>query len=224
MSRDRAKVCGYCGSPGPTTRDHIPPKGVFATPRPDDLITIPSCVPCNQGASERDETFRTYLSIHVGTDTESTSRLWEQVLRGIRRKRPLRRRLIAEVEPVWLTTPSGIIHSRAYAGRWDSDAHDKTIERMIRGLYFHHYQEVLGARVGVKAHWFQKLGTDVLEATAECEQRSVGGGQFVYRFGRASDHPRYSIWLFEFHGRHWAGGQTAPLLPDGERGDEPASG
>jgi hypothetical protein len=95
---------------------------------------------------------------------------------------------------------------------------------MIRGLYFHHYQEVLGARVGVKAHWFQKLNTDLLEATTECEQRSVGRGQFVYRFGRASDHPRYSIWPFEFHGRHWAGGQTAPLLPDGDRDDERASG
>lgn len=94
---------------------------------------------------------------------------------------------------------------------WDSDVHDKTIERLIRGLYFHHYQEVLGQRVRVKAQWFRGLTQALLDATSDCEQRSVGNGQFVYRFGRAVDGPLHSIWLFEFHERHWAGGQTAPV-------------
>ena len=224
MSRDRADICGYCGSPWPTTRDHIPPKGIFPTPRPADLITVPSCASCNQGASVSDEIFRAYLSLHVGVDTAPTSLLWEQTLRGVRRNRLLHRRLRDDAEPVWLTTPSDVIHGRGYRGRWDSDAHDRTIERMIRGLYFHHYHEVLGTRVRVKAHWFRKLDPELLEATAECEQRSVGGGQLVYRFGRASDHPLHSIWLFEFHKRHWAGGQTAPLELDGEHGLGPGSG
>lgn len=204
-------------------RSH-PPKGIFPTPRPDDLITVPSCASCNQGASTNDERFRAYLSLHVRVDTPSTSRLWEQALRGIRRNRLLHRRLRDEVEPIWLTTPSGVIHGRAYRGRWDSDAHDRTIERMIRGLYFHHYHDVLGTRVRVKAHWFRKLDPELLDATAECEQHSVGGDQFVYRFGRASDHPLHSIWLFEFHKRHWAGGQTAPLELDGENHIEAGSG
>jgi hypothetical protein len=169
-----------------------------------------------KGASESDELFRAYLSLHVGVDTPSTSRLWEPALRGIQRNRRLHHRLLAEMERVRLTTPSGVIYGQAHRGRWDSDAHDATVERMIRGLYFHHYDEVLGTRVRVKAHWFRALSPDLLETTAECEQRSVGDGQFVYRFGRASDAPLHSIWLFEFHKRHWAGGQTAPLQPEGE--------
>jgi hypothetical protein len=60
---------------------------------------------------------------------------------------------------------------------------------MVRGLDFHHYQEVLGTRARVKAHWIRGLDPELLEATADCEQRSVGGDQFLYRFGRASDHP-----------------------------------
>jgi hypothetical protein len=32
---------------------------------------------------------------------------------------------------------------------------------MIRGLYFHHYGEVLGNRVRVKAHWFHGLSPDL---------------------------------------------------------------
>jgi hypothetical protein len=95
---------------------------------------------------------------------------------------------------------------------------------MIRGLYFHHYDAVLGTRVPVKAHWFRSLQPTLLEATAECEQRSVGGDQFVYRFGRAAGHPLHSIWLFEFHKRHWAGGQTAPVEFDGAGDLQLASG
>lgn len=117
------------------------------------------------------------------------------------------------MEPVWLTTSSGIIHGQAVQGRWDSDAHDQTIEGMVRGLYFHHYKQVLGSRVTIKTHWLLRLDPELVEVTAECEQRSVGGGQFVYRFGRAINYPLHSTWLFEFHKRHWAGGQTAPAQP-----------
>jgi hypothetical protein len=208
-------VCAYCGTTPSPTRDHIPPKGIFSHPRPDDLITVPSCVRCNQGASAHDERFRAYLSLHVGIDTPSTTQLWKSALRGIRRNRKLRQRLLDKLERIWLATPSGVTYGHAYQGPWDSEAHDATIERMIRGLYFHHYRKVLGDRVLVKAHWFRELSPDLLEVTADCEQRSVGGGQFVYRFGRASDATLHSIWLFEFHKRHWAGGQTAPMEPNG---------
>ena len=209
-----AETCAYCGTALATTRDHIPPKSIFPSPRAADLITIPSCVSCNQGASDNDELFRAYLSLHVGVETPSTSALWKPALRGIRRNRQLHQRLLAEVERVWLATPAGVIYGQAHRGRWDSDIHDVTVERMIRGLYFHHYGEVLGNRVRIKAHWFRGLSPDLLKATVHCEQRSVGGGQFVYRFGRASDAPLHSIWLFEFHKRHWAGGQTSPQ-PEG---------
>ncbi len=113
------------------------------------------------------------------------------------------------MEPVWLTTPSGVIHGLGYRGLWDSDAHDSTIERMVRGLYFHHYGEVLGPQVEIKTHWFRELNDDMVEAASECDQRSIGDGQFVYRFGRASDAPLHSLWLFQFHMRHWAGGYTS---------------
>jgi hypothetical protein len=142
----------------------------------------------------------------------------------VRHNRKLYQRLVSEMKRVWLTTSSGVIHDQAVCGRWDSDAHDRTIERMVRGLYFHHYSQVLGNRVAIKTHWLLKLDPDLVEVTADCEQRSVGGGQFVYRFGRAVDHPLHSIWLFEFHKRHWAGGHTNPAQPENGLNDEPSSG
>ena len=63
----------------------------------------------------------------------------------------------------------------------------------------------------IKAYRFRELNDGMVEATAECEQRSIGDGQFVYRFNRALDSPLHSLWLFEFHKRHWAGGFTSPV-------------
>ena len=170
-----AETCAYCGTALATTRDHIPPKSIFPSPRAADLITIPSGVSC----------YGSRHSAGFGAIASCTSAL------------------LAEVERVWLATPAGVIYGQAHRGRWDSDIHDVTVERMIRGLYLR-----------IKAHWFRGLSPDLLKATVDCEQRSVGGGQFVYRFGRASDAPLHSIWLFEFHKRHWAGGQTSPQ-PEG---------
>lgn len=218
MSKDLAEICGFCGTTAPTTRDHVPPKSIFPTPRPNDLITIPSCPVCNQGASESDELFRSYLSLHVGLDTPATKRLWFEALRGVRHNRRLHRSLVANMQKLLLTTPSGIVYGQAHGAPWDSKVHDITIERIIRGLYFHHYREVLGSRVIVECHWYRELSPNLLEATAECEQRSVGADQFVYRFGRASDSPLHSIWLFQFHQRHSAGGHRTPAQADGYSG------
>ena len=55
---DRA-ICGK--RPG-ATRDHIPPKGIFARSRPQILITVPIRLRCNKNLSKAEEAFRVYLS------------------------------------------------------------------------------------------------------------------------------------------------------------------
>ncbi len=55
--KKRLGICVYCGRNGPVTRDHIPPKNLFAT-RPSNLITVPACEKCNRAACKDDEYFR----------------------------------------------------------------------------------------------------------------------------------------------------------------------
>src|SRR6185437_12606539 len=56
-ARKRSKpTCIYCGEREGTTRDHIPPKGLLPTPRPE-LITVPCCETCRRGQSLDDEYF-----------------------------------------------------------------------------------------------------------------------------------------------------------------------
>jgi hypothetical protein len=59
------------------------------------------------------------------------------------------------MKPINLVTESGIYLGRAMAGLWDSEAHDKVIERTIRGLYYHHYGSILGDSAKIKVQWLK---------------------------------------------------------------------
>jgi hypothetical protein len=69
--RKTSQTCALCGARPATTRtrDHVPPKALFPSPRPK-LITVPACDICNESASEAEEKFRVYLSVKSGIDTQ----------------------------------------------------------------------------------------------------------------------------------------------------------
>ncbi len=50
-------LCYLCGKPA-TTKDHVPPKTLFAPPRPHNLITLPCCAECNGAYALDEEYFR----------------------------------------------------------------------------------------------------------------------------------------------------------------------
>jgi hypothetical protein len=118
--------------------------------------------------------------------------------------------MLSKLEPVYLTTEAGIIHSRGHRILWDSEAHDLIVERTIRGLYYHHFNEILGDRVEIKVHWFRKLTPEMVEMSNDWRAYTFGKGEVTYRYGRASESPLNSIWIFEFYEAHWAGGYTEP--------------
>lgn len=83
--------------------------------------------------------------------------------------------------------------------------HDRVIERITRGLYFHHF----GERVDLPVENFCVNERDprwggVLRNTLSFMQvRSIGGSNvFEYGFARAPDVPQSSLWLFRFYAGH----------------------
>lgn len=213
MSRKNtnSRLCAICGKRAATTVDHIPPKDIFPKPRPDNLITVPACSSCNRGASNFDESFMVYLSLHVGVDSLETERLWKNhALRAVKHNRRLRNRLLATMKPVYLKSPGGVITERRMGSLWDSEAHDLIVKRTIRGLYYHHFNEILGDRVDVKVHWFRKLTPEMVEMSNDWSAYTFGKGEVTYRYTRANESPLNSIWIFQFYEAHWAGGYTEP--------------
>jgi hypothetical protein len=84
MSRN-VKTCVYCAAAEGRSADHIPPKAIFAKPRPLDLITVPACTNCNASFKPNDEYFAAMLALRTGV-LQSTQgrRLPAQVTRGLR--------------------------------------------------------------------------------------------------------------------------------------------
>jgi len=210
-------VCVICRLHEATTKDHVPPKGIFCTPRPANLIRVPACHRCNHGASRSDERVRVYLGLQVGSRNEAGAKFYKQALQTLRHNRKLRNEILAGSEPTYLTTPAGVIYDRAFRLAWDSDAHDSIVERTIRGLYYHHFGDVLGNRVSVSVQWFASL--TIIEMSEDWSANVLGTGECVYRFGRAIDSPLHSVWIFQFYQAHWAGGYTTP--PSREQGERP---
>jgi hypothetical protein len=204
-------LCAICGIKAATTRDHIPPRGIFPKPRPK-LITVPACLSCNLRASGFDERFRAYLSLHVGTSSPVTQRLFDSgALPTLRHNRRLLRTIVDGGQPVELMTPAGVISGRGMRVLWDSPAHDAVIERTVRGLYYHHFGTVLGQSVELKVQWLRSIPTALIQAMAHTPLVVVGERQFLYRYARAAGEPLTSIWLFNFYDRHFAGGHTVPV-------------
>lgn len=201
--------CVLCNKRSAETRDHVPPKGCFAKPLPNDLITIPSCLKCNRDGSKFDEKFRVYLSLHVGIDTPRTKALWENhALRTARHNKQLTDKIVRSMRPVTVNSPGGIILSRETGVLWDREAHDEVLIRTIKGLYYHHFNEILptGSTIGI--NWNRTLNDDMIEVAKSLKTHSVSNGELIYGYGRADDKPETSIWLFQFYGKHWAWGYT----------------
>lgn len=218
MNLDSRKICAICGRNEATTSDHLPPKGIFPKPRPHNLITVPSCAECNNGASDLDETFRLYLALHVGDlDDAVTSAYFHEALRTYKHNKRLQRDILESASPVDFTTLGGIYIGQGMKIPWNSKAHDAVIERMVRGLYFHHFGEVLAPDTQVSTKWFNQPDEEFLRSLVGLRKCVVGNNQFIYLYGRAEDYPPASVWYFEFYGRHWAGAHTGMnSLPSNE--------
>lgn len=209
MNQASRKICAICGNNEATTLDHLPPKSIFPKPRPDDLITVPSCIECNNSASDLDEAFRLYLALHVGDlDDEITSAYFHEALRTYKHNKKLQREILSSAEPMDFTTPSGIYMGQGMKVLWNSTAHDAVIERIVRGLYFYHFDEVLPSDARISPKWFNRPDEEFLETLSGLKKNIVGNNQFVYLYGRDEENPAASIWHFEFYGRHWAGAHT----------------
>ena len=226
MSRESRRICAICGINEATTSDHLPPKSIFPKPRPDNLITVPSCAECNISASDLDEAFRLYLALHVGDlDDEVTAAYFHEALRTYKHNKKLQREILGRTEPVDFTKKSGIDIGQGMKVLWNSKAHDAVIERIVRGLYFHHFGEVLLSDAQVSPKWFNRPDEEFLRTMSGLTRNVVGNNQFVYLYRRDEEHPADSVWCFEFYGRHWAGAHTGMnTLPNKTLQPTPKSG
>jgi len=208
----KSKVCVLCGNAPATTRDNVPPGSVFIRPHPADLVRVPSCFECNNNASAIDERFGVYLSLHVGDDTEKGKELFDKKIKPtLDHNKRLRRTIVDGIIPVNVRSPEGKNLGSAHAILWDSESHDRVIERTIRGLHFYHTGVILGDKVRVKVQYLNSLDRKMIDKFQGYPIFTMGGKQFSYTFMFSPAHPLLSFWLFQFHERKWSSGYATPI-------------
>lgn len=197
-------ICCYCGIREATTRDHIPPRGIFNRPRPNDLITVPCCVECNNQASKYDERFKAHLGMHVARAGGEGEKLFKEgVLRTLNHNKKIKNTIIQTMYPVHELSISDPKIKKGIAVPWDNEAHDLIIERIIRGLFFYHYKQIVPSDVIIQIYWFKEK----IEAyDSDLYTNTIANGAFVYKYDKVEEAEFSSIWLFDFYSSHFAGG------------------
>jgi hypothetical protein len=149
------ETCYWCLNPA-TGIEHIPPKGLFPKGHRNNLITVKSCNEHNQDFSKIDERMRFYMTSMGGESEIAKSHFDNKTIRGLKRKES--RGLAIDLVTSKFTTTEGDTLFRENATNWDS-----YFEKIIRGLYFHHFNKNLKDRT----HFFSnKIRMLMLSANA----------------------------------------------------------
>jgi hypothetical protein len=203
--------CIYCGTQNDLSRDHIPPRAIF----PDgpayrhNLITVPACRRCNKKCSLDDEYLAVFLSGHAGvTRNPVSSGLHPRLDRGIKRTRrgSLGKRIRRSLKLVDARTPTGLIVGRQPVMSIDIPILRRVGQRILRGLYFHHFGVPVPERLHVDFVVLADISSRTARDWAEIEpiQRAlaeetlynVGPEVFKYRFRPEGER---SLWLMSLY-------------------------
>ena len=210
--KEQKQLCVLCGIRSATTLDHVPPKGIFVRPRPR-LITVPACEPCNVGASAAEEGFKLFLSAKNGPPTPAAVAFWQQGgLRTLNNNQRLRREFLSGT-PFWIRSPTTGRFEETRTFKWPVESHDPVIEKITRGLYYHHFNGSLSPTTSVSVYYLDRLTDELRDiAMGENVARSNLGGddRFCYAYGRTAESPESTLWMYQFYMHHWAAAITRP--------------
>lgn len=194
--------CIYCGSKDNPTKDHVPPKCLFPNPAPSNLITVPSCEPCNKGFSKDEEYFRAIITSLQGTEQHPEARkLFEtKITRGLERKPKLASKVVSNVVPVDIYSGDKKIGT-APAYDVGGPEFDRVIVKILRGLLFHETGLIPTPEYIVKWNVHDKplpLPPKLFNALKNHPVKTFGNGVFRYQVYITPDGPG-SFWLLSFY-------------------------
>ena len=211
MSNDD-QLCIFCSARPATTRDHVPPKNLFPTPRPSNLITVPTCDICNLGSSNDDEYFR--LMIVMRDDAHQhpgAKQAWQTAYRGLKRetKKGLAARLLGDIQQAEAYTESGTYVGHRSIFKIDYPRVETILIKTVRGLFWFVTGRPLPESHEVRAYvleafddqfWSDEKLTRWVQIGIAQEPHIIGDNIFSYRYKFSVDDEHTSIWVMEFYG------------------------
>ncbi|MEN6388890.1 MAG: hypothetical protein ABFD04_00620 [Syntrophomonas sp.] len=195
------KKCIYCGE-NATTKDHVPPYSFFSKPAPNNLITVPSCLDCNNSFSNDEEYFRTIIASARSFGEENVPHdVWNRVERSLNRNK----RLLYQINESFRNVDiySGKIYlGKRPAFKIDRNRADKVVGKIIKGLFYNEYGIPLAKEYMVKVLLNDEdkiIPREIFDVTASTPVKELGDGVLRYRNACVETNQNYSVWALSFY-------------------------
>ena len=199
--RKRNRACAFCGKPA-TTRDHVPPKGVFPKPRPTDLITVPACAVCNAGSKLDDEYFQWVVTVGTEGNDAAMEIIKKRIGPKFQRRPALLKEIMEGATFVDVVSEGGIFLGEKPAFHYDGPRVKAVIEKIVQGLYYFHFGVRLSSLGIVDDYILNPIFNETAkEAICSLPLNEIGGGIFSYRYYRNEEDYTKSFWLLMFFRR-----------------------
>lgn len=208
--------CVYCGRILPITKDHVPPRSLFASTRRYNLIKVPSCKEChgeNKQVSQDDEYFRLMLTLrHDVADHPDAKEILPTVMRSLEKpdKIGFRNSLLKNLQKRDLMSRGGLYLGKAATLNVDLNRIYRVLERVIKGLFYHEKGYRLPDNYMVNIYSDSemetltedarnKLKVDIIQPLASKTPHTVGNDVFSYRVAFTDVDPNTSAWVLIFY-------------------------
>ena len=157
-------TCYMCDEPG-TTVEHVPPKCLFPEGKDlatgvnlrNRLITVPSCKKHNTRFSRDDEFLMYVLVINLPANDTAFHHFQTKILRAMRHNPSLMKRLLANTHRVYVKRPSDKILVPSLAYDIDTSRFSGALEKIARGIYFHHFYKRWQGDIQVRPEFLVSL-------------------------------------------------------------------
>jgi hypothetical protein len=202
------RQCAYCGGV-PGSRDHIPPRNLFPNPPPDNLITVPSCISCNSGFKLDDDYFWQRISGRIeGDDQPSQCDAASRAIRHLSHANSAgnQTRFVRDVR----IFQSDDGHEEMVY-EVDRQRTERTVARIVQGLWFHVNKEPLPAEYVASARDLEMLPQSAVKeilAPLDPQPENHVGEVFAYKFLAATDDQYGSLWSLSFYNSSFYFGMT----------------
>jgi hypothetical protein len=217
--------CAYCGGVDNLTRDPVPSGAILTATSPEASITVPACPQCHgQSRVKEDDYFRLSLSNRGKPSRQPGGPCTQAVpIRAALAsdKVGMLRAFLKTIHLMEQATHGAAFSSNAAGAPLDMPRLNQSVQRTLRGLFYHHHQRVVPA--GFETLVFEGNNLDewpsaeknyvkmLLKPVLAQPACTLGNGAFSYRFGYDQANPDTTCWNFVFYGRARFIGLTLPL-------------
>lgn len=196
---ETSNTCYLCGAANPTTRDHVPPRGLFVPPLPNDLITLPCCGQCGDMFKNDDEAVRAFFAVYEHRSA-AADWIWKNKVVGstFARSPKLRENIRNSMVHLPVRTADGVTMKPAVL--FPEKRMTNWLVRITKGLLCHFYPQINRARLEFAATQLMPSQADVDFMYANMNFDVRGNGVFRFWHLVVVNEPNHpGIWCFVFY-------------------------